>query len=64
MVFHSLTKEHILSIVDLMLNEVRKELSEKKIALEATDAAKEFLAEKGYDPNSAPGRYAGSSRTR
>ena len=51
MVFHSLTKEHILSIVDLMLNEVRKELSEKKIALEATDAAKEFLAEKGYDPN-------------
>ena len=51
MVFHSLTKEHIFSIVDLMLNEVRKELSEKHISLEATDAAKEFLAEKGYDPN-------------
>ena len=34
-----------------MLNEVRTELSEKQIALEATDAAKEFLAEKGYDPN-------------
>ena len=50
-VFHSLTKEHILAIVDLMLNEVRTELSEKQIALEATDAAKEFLAEKGYDPN-------------
>ena len=50
-VFHALAKEHILSIVDLMLDQVRKELSEKSISLEATDAAKEYLAEKGYDPN-------------
>ena len=34
-----------------MLDQVRKELSEKNITLEATDAAKEYLAEKGYDPN-------------
>ena len=50
-VFHALAQEHILSIVDLMLDQVRTELEEKKISLEATDAAKEFLAEKGYDPN-------------
>ena len=51
MVFHALTKDHMLSIVDLMLNEVQSELNEKNITLEATDAAKEFLVEKGYDPN-------------
>ena len=51
MVFHGLTKEHTLSIVDLMLEQVRAELSEKNISLEATDAAKAYLAEKGYDPS-------------
>ena len=50
-VFHALSRSHILSIVDLMMNEVRKELSEKNVGLEATEAAKEYLAEKGYDPN-------------
>ena len=50
-VFHALSKEHILAIVDLMLDQVRGELSEKQVTLEATDAAKEYLAEKGYDPN-------------
>ena len=51
MVFHSLTQSHTLAIVDLMLNEVRKELQEKDIGLDVTDAAREYLAEKGYDPN-------------
>ena len=50
-VFHALTKDHILSIVDLMLDQVRKELADKGISLEATDSSKEYLAEKGYDPN-------------
>ena len=50
-VFHALSKVNIMSIVDLMLDQVRKELSEKNITLEATEAAKEYLAEKGYDPN-------------
>ncbi len=49
-VFHALTREHILDIVDLMLNEVRKPLLEKGLSLEVTDAAKAWLAEKGYDP--------------
>ena len=50
-VFHALSREHILAIVDLMLDQVRAELSEKNITLDATDAAKEYLGEKGYDPN-------------
>jgi len=48
-VFHSLTKEQIRKIVDLMLATVNQQLSEKGIKLEVTDAAKDFLGEKGYD---------------
>ncbi len=48
-VFHSLTKEHIRKIVDLMLASVTQQLAEKGIKLEITDAAKDFLGEKGYD---------------
>jgi ATP-dependent Clp protease ATP-binding subunit ClpC len=48
-VFHSLTKEHIRKIVDLMLAQVSQQLKEKGIKLEVTDAAKDFLGEKGYD---------------
>jgi ATP-dependent Clp protease ATP-binding subunit ClpC len=50
LVFHALSKEHIVSIVDLMLNEVRKPMLEKGLSLEVTDAAKAWLGEKGYDP--------------
>ena len=50
-VFHSLSREHILSIVSLQLKEVEKQLQDKHISLEVTDEAKEFLAEKGYDPD-------------
>jgi len=49
-VFHALTKEHILAIVDLMLNQVAKQLTEKSIKMEVTQAAREFLADKGFDP--------------
>ena len=49
MVFHALTKEHIRSIVDLMLGMVNKQLAERNMKIEVTDAAKDFLGEKGYD---------------
>ena len=49
-VFHALTKEHIVSIVDLMLNDVRKPMLEKGLSLDVTKAAKEWLGEKGFDP--------------
>jgi ATP-dependent Clp protease ATP-binding subunit ClpC len=48
-VFHALTKEQIRSIVDLMLANVNKQLAEKEIKLDVTEAAKDFLGEKGYD---------------
>jgi ATP-dependent Clp protease ATP-binding subunit ClpC len=48
-VFHSLTKEQIRQIVDLMLTSVTQQLQEKGITLEVTNAAKDFLGEKGYD---------------
>ena len=48
-VFHALSKEHIRKIVDLMLAVVTKQLAEKGIKLEVTEAAKDFLGEKGYD---------------
>jgi len=48
-VFHSLTQEQIRKIVDLMLATVSEQLSEKNIKLEVTEAAKDFLGEKGYD---------------
>ena len=49
-VFHPLTKDHMLEIVDLMLTEVSSNLIEKGINLEVTKEAKEWLSEKGYDP--------------
>ncbi len=48
-VFHPLNREHIRKIVDLMLAPVIKQMTEKKVKLEITDAAKDFLGEKGYD---------------
>ncbi|MFC1988829.1 ATP-dependent Clp protease ATP-binding subunit [Chloroflexota bacterium] len=48
-VFHSLNKEHIRQIVDLMLEIVTKQLAEKGIKLEVSDTAKDFIGEKGYD---------------
>jgi len=48
-VFHSLTKEQIRSIVDLMLVSVSQQLIEKGISLKVTETAKDLLGEKGYD---------------
>jgi ATP-dependent Clp protease ATP-binding subunit ClpC len=48
-VFHSLTKEQIRQIVDLMLVSVVKQLAEKGIKLEVTEKAKDLLGTKGYD---------------
>ena len=49
-VFHALSKEHIRSIVDLRMEEVARNLMLKGISMEATDAARDWLGEKGYDP--------------
>jgi ATP-dependent Clp protease ATP-binding subunit ClpC len=49
-VFHSLAREHIRSIVDLELRAVAQNLMLKGISIEATDEARDWLGEKGYDP--------------
>ncbi|MCK5589849.1 MAG: ATP-dependent Clp protease ATP-binding subunit [Dehalococcoidales bacterium] len=49
-VFHGLTKEHIRKIVDLMLSQTIDSVTEKNITLEITEAAKDLLGDKGYDP--------------
>jgi ATP-dependent Clp protease ATP-binding subunit ClpC len=49
-VFHQLDQPQILSIVDLMMAFVKKELVEKEIDLEVTETAKAYLGEHGFDP--------------
>jgi len=49
-VFHALSQDHIRQIVELMLSQIESQLKEKDIKLEITDAAKDLLGEKGYDP--------------
>ncbi|GMB08695.1 ATP-dependent Clp protease ATP-binding subunit [Thermolongibacillus altinsuensis] len=48
--FKPLEKEHMLQIVDLMLEELQNTLKEQNIALTVTQEAKEKLAELGYHP--------------
>ena len=47
-VFHTLTQEQIRAIVDMMLANVSKQLAERETKLQVTNAAKDFLGEKGY----------------
>lgn len=48
--YKSLTRDEIGSIVDLMLNDLRKRLADKQLTLVVTDAAKAFIVDNGYDP--------------
>lgn len=48
-VFDSLSKEELLRIVDLMLDDTRRALLEKNITMDVSDEAKEFLLTKGTD---------------
>ncbi len=47
-IFNKLTKEHVKHIVNLELEELRKRLSEKSIALRIDESALDYLAEHGY----------------
>ena len=49
-VFHALEKEHILSIVDLMMKDLHKRLQEQEISMDVSAEAKEKLVAEGYDP--------------
>jgi ATP-dependent Clp protease ATP-binding subunit ClpC len=50
-VFHSLTQADVKQIVDLLMKRVTEQLKAKDLEIELTDAAKDVLAEKGFDPS-------------
>jgi len=49
-VFHELTMDEVVEIVDLLIRRVREQLEGQGIGLELTRTAKEFVAAKGYEP--------------
>ncbi|BDH55542.1 hypothetical protein MTP03_04810 [Tsukamurella sp. PLM1] len=49
-VFHQLTQDQIIEMVDLMLNRVGTALKNKDMEIEVTDKAKSLLAKRGFDP--------------
>jgi ATP-dependent Clp protease ATP-binding subunit ClpB len=49
-VFRPLTREQLAAIVDIQLRQLQKRLAERKIELRVSQAAKELLAERGWDP--------------
>ena len=50
-VFHALTEDELLTIVDLQLQRLRKRLAERRVKLELSDAAKRHIVKAGYDPH-------------
>jgi len=48
--FHSLNKDHISQIIELMIEEVNEQLHEKRMRLRLSPEAKEWLIQKGFDP--------------
>lgn len=49
-VFDPLTRDELGSIVDIQVSQVAKRLTDRRISLDVTDAAREWLADAGYDP--------------
>src|SRR3990170_2740383 len=49
-VFHALSREHIRQIVENEMRVIEKQLQTKEVTLEMTDAAKDWIGEKGFDP--------------
>ncbi|BCJ27767.1 ATP-dependent Clp protease ATP-binding subunit [Actinocatenispora sera] len=49
-VFHQLSEDNILEIVDIMIARIETQLRNKDMGMELTDGAKRFLAKKGFDP--------------
>jgi ATP-dependent Clp protease ATP-binding subunit ClpB len=50
LVFHRLERDELRKIVDLQVDRLRVRLAERKLGLELSDAAKDWLASTGYDP--------------
>ena len=50
-IFHSLGKEHMASIVNIQLNRLTARLKERNYTLKVRENAKHFLVEKGFNPS-------------
>ncbi|MDX1622776.1 MAG: ATP-dependent Clp protease ATP-binding subunit [Gemmatimonadota bacterium] len=48
-VFHPLTMDHIVQIVDILFREVLERIEERDLEMRLSEEAKHFLAEKGFD---------------
>ena len=48
--FHPLTKKNISSIITLLVKDLNKRLADRELSIELTDAAKNLVTERGYDP--------------
>ena len=49
-IFHPLTRQELGKIVDLQVKQVASRLTDRRITLDVTEAAREWLADTGYDP--------------
>jgi len=49
-IYHALPLEQIKKIVDIQVQELQSRLSERRVMLEVSDKAREYLAREGYDP--------------
>jgi len=50
LIFHRLERGELRAIVDVQLERVRQRFAQRDLSLEVTDAARDWLAERGYDP--------------
>lgn len=48
-IFHQLMKEHIYGIIDIQMSQLMKRIHNNKMTFELSQAAKDFIVEKGYD---------------
>jgi ATP-dependent Clp protease ATP-binding subunit ClpB len=49
-VFHALDRDHVRQIVDIQLRRLSQRLADRNLTLDFTDAARDYLANRGYDP--------------
>ena len=49
-IFSPIGREHVKDIVDIQINRIRPRLTERNISLHLSEAARDYLAQEGYDP--------------
>ena len=63
-IFDPLTKDQIKQIVDLLMADVHSRLADRQVTVELSEEAKDWLADQGFDPSTAPGPFAARSSAR